>query len=79
MPKSVYRDDIKIYKVLSLHLFTLQLHSSVEKSRDGALYIYFHFYIIPTLFANFLACHPRPTSFYIFNVFLLLYIITCLA
>ena len=26
--------------------------------RNRALYIYLHFYVIPTLFAYFLACHP---------------------
>ena len=29
-----------------------------KQCRDEALYIYLHYYIIPTLFAYFLACHP---------------------
>ena len=30
----------------------------LQCEKDGALYIYLHIYIIPTLFAYFLACHP---------------------
>ena len=33
-------------------------HASDLIVRDRALYIYLHFYIIPTSFAYFLACHP---------------------
>ena len=50
-------------------IFTPQvMHFSVKKLQ-GWGFVYIHcFYIIPTLFAYFLACHP-----YIFNVFILLY------
>ena len=43
-----------------------RLYSSVEKMQGWALYIFLHFYTIPTLFVYFLACH-----LYIFNVFIL--------
>ena len=34
-----------------------------KRCRGGVLYIYLHFYIIPTLFAYFLACHPYISYF----------------
>ena len=55
------RDDIRVKVNLRSPIptsFTLQLQTSVKRCRDEALYIYLHSYIIPTLFAYFLAFHP---------------------
>lgn len=52
------RDDIRIYKALFLHLFTLQFKLVWKRCRDEVLYFYLHYYIIPTLFAYFAASHP---------------------
>ena len=55
------RDDIIVkvnYKALSLHLFTLQLQTNVKTMQGCGFLIYLHYYIIPTLFAYYLACHP---------------------
>ena len=38
--------------------FTLECNCSVNRCRDRASYIYLHCYIVPTLFAYSLACHP---------------------
>jgi len=43
--------------------------TSTKKCRNGTLYIYLQFYIIPTLFAYFLTCHH-----YISNVFFFIFL-----
>ena len=42
----------------SLHLFYYSCALAWERCRDEALYIYLHFYILPSLFVLVLACHP---------------------
>ena len=39
-----------------------------KRCRDGALYIYLHFYIIAILFAYFLACHPYISFPYLLSL-----------
>ena len=55
------RDDITVKVNLQKPHPCIFFHYSCslvwKRYRDGALYIYLHFYIIPTLFAYFLACH----------------------
>ena len=73
MPKSMQtRDEIIIVKVKSLipaSFFTPVCNCNVNRCREWALKIYIHYYIIPTLFACFLACHPY-IFLYIFKCFL---------
>ena len=40
-------------------IFTLEYHSSVKRCRDRVLYVHLlHLYLISTLYAHFLMCHP---------------------
>ena len=52
-------DDVKVNTKLYPYIFLQNSCTLVwKRCRDGALYTYLHFYIIPTLFAYLYACHP---------------------
>ena len=51
--KGEYKSESKYTKPYpSLHLLHYSCTLVWEKYRDGALYIYFHFYILPSLWPN---------------------------
>ena len=54
-------DRTKLYHIIILYQRVGRHYSCKlmgKRCRDEALQIYLHYYIIPTLFAYFLACHP---------------------
>lgn len=51
----------------TLTSFSLQCTLVWKRCRDGTMYIYLHVYIIPTLFACSLACHPYIILLYSCN------------